>query len=113
MQRYGTSAPNENAEIVSLRVTVAGIMKKPPLDKIGRGNSAPPKSAFGGRCKVWFNTRFHNVATFRRAQLLSGNRISGPALIEEHASTTVLMPGDRMMVDDYGNLIIRVAAGRR
>jgi len=113
MQRYGTSAPNENAEIVSLRVTVAGLMKKPPLDKIGKGNSAPPKSAFSGRRKVWFNTRFHDAPTYRRAQLLSGNRISGPALIEEHASTTVLMPGDRMMVDGYGNLIIRVAGARR
>src|SRR5204863_4040795 len=36
MQRYGTSAPNENAEIVSLRVTVAGLMKKPPQEKIGK-----------------------------------------------------------------------------
>jgi N-methylhydantoinase A len=113
MQRYGTSAPNENAEIVSLRVTVAGLMKKPQLDKIGKGNSAPPKSAFSDRRKVWFNTRFHDTPTYRRAQLLSGNRIIGPALIEEHASTTVLMPGDRMMVDSYGNLIIRVAGARR
>ena len=109
MQRYGTSAPNENAEIVSLRVTVAGLMKKPPLDKIGKGGSAPPKSASTGKRKVWFNSRFHNAATYRRAELLSGNRIGGPALIEEHASTTVLMPGDRMTVDDYGNLIIQVA----
>ena len=113
MQRYGTSAPNENAEIVSLRVTVAGLMKKPPLDKIEKGDSAPPKSASSGKRKVWFNTRFHDAATYRRAQLLSGNRISGPALIEEHASTTVLTPGDTMMVDDYGNLIIRVAGARR
>jgi N-methylhydantoinase A len=88
-------------------------MKKPPLDKIGKGNSAPPKSAFNGMRKVWFDTRFHDAPTYRRAQLLSGNTISGPALIEEHASTTVLMPGDRMMVDDYGNLIIRVAGARR
>jgi N-methylhydantoinase A len=113
MQRYGTSAPNENAEIVSLRVTVAGLMKKPSLDKIGTGNSAPPKSALSGRRKVWFNTSFHDAPTYRRAQLLSGNRIIGPALIEEHASTTVLMPGDRMMVDSYGNLIIRAAGERR
>jgi N-methylhydantoinase A len=113
MQRYGTSAPNENAEIVSLRVTVTGLMKKPPLDKIRKGGAAPPKSAFAGRRKVWFNARFHNAATYRRAELLSGNRIGGPALIEEHASTTVLMPGDRMTVDDYGNLIIRVAGTRR
>jgi N-methylhydantoinase A len=113
MQRYGTSAPNENAEIVSLRVTVAGLMKKPPLDKIKKGGTAPPKSAASGKRKVWFNGRFHDAATYRRAELLSGNRIRGPALIEEHASTTVLMPADRMTVDDYGNLIIRVAGARR
>jgi N-methylhydantoinase A len=113
MRRYGTSAPNENAEIVSLRVTVAGLMKKPPLDKIAKGNAAPAKSAFCGRRKAWFNNRFHNAATYSRERLLSGNRISGPALVEEHASTTVLMPGDRMIVDDYGNLIIRVAGAKR
>ncbi len=112
MQRYGTSAPNESAEIVSLRVSVAGLMSKPPQDKIKKGRSAPPKSAFTGRRKVWFDGQFRDTATYRRAALLSGNRISGPALIEEHASTTVLMPGDRMTVDDYGNLTIRVAGAR-
>jgi hypothetical protein len=29
-------------------------------------------------------------------------------LIEEHASTTVLMPGDSCEVDSYGNLTITV-----
>ena len=37
MLRYGTSAPDERAEIVSLRVTVTGLMKKPPQEKIKRG----------------------------------------------------------------------------
>jgi N-methylhydantoinase A len=41
-----------------------------------------------------------------------GNRITGPALIEEHASTTVLGPGDRLEVDSHGNLLIAVAGGR-
>ena len=44
--------------------------------------------------------------------LLTGNAIAGPALIEEHASTTVLMPGDRMTVDAYGNLVISVAGAK-
>src|SRR4051794_10819037 len=35
-QRYGTSAPAERAEIVSLRTTVAGVMRKPPLARIAR-----------------------------------------------------------------------------
>ncbi len=32
----------------------------------------------------------------RAARSLAGNKIAGPALIEEHASTTVLMPGDKL-----------------
>jgi N-methylhydantoinase A len=100
MQRYGTSAPNENAEIVSLRVTVAGLMRKPAQEKIAKGS---------GTRKVWFDGQFRSTPTYRRTELVAGNTIRGPALIEEHASTTVLMPGDRMTVDDYGNLTIRVA----
>ena len=51
--RYGTCAPNERAEIVSLRTTVAGLMRKPPPEKIGRGGAAPPKPAFTGRRPVY------------------------------------------------------------
>ena len=113
MQRYGTSAPNENAEIVSLRVTVAGLMKKPPQEKIKKGASRPPRSAATGTRKVWFDGYFRNTPTYRRTALVAGNTVKGPALIEEHASTTVLMPGDRMTLDDYGNLTIRVAGAKR
>jgi len=102
----------ERAEIVSLRTTVTGLMKKPPLDKIRKGSGAPPKSAFSGKRKVSFDGRFRDAPTYRRAELLAGNKVSGPALIEEHASTTVLMPGDRMTVDAYGNLVIRVAGAK-
>ena len=38
--RYGTSAPQENAEIVSLRATVTGLMRKPKPAKIRRGVSS-------------------------------------------------------------------------
>jgi N-methylhydantoinase A len=93
--RYGTSAPQENAEIVSLRATVTGLMRKPAPAKIKRGSAAPPKAAFTGKRRVYVGGSFRLAPTWRRAALLAGNKISGPALIEEHASTTVLLPGDR------------------
>jgi N-methylhydantoinase A len=113
MQRYGTSAPNERAEVVSLRVTVTGLMKKPPQEKIRRGSAKPPKTAFTGKRRASFDGKFRDTPTYRRAELLAGNKVNGPALIEEHASTTVLMPGDRMTVDAYGNLVIAVAGAKR
>jgi N-methylhydantoinase A len=107
--RYGTSAPEEPAEIVSLRTTVTGLMRKPPQAKIGRGGRAPVKAAFSGKRPVYFD-RFIATPTYRRAALAAGNRISGPALIEEHASTTLLRPGDALEVDAFGNLVITVGA---
>ena len=44
--------------------------------------------------------------------LISGASIAGPALVEEHASTTMLLPGDVMTVNDYGNLVIAVGGGK-
>ena len=110
--RYGTSAPDEPAEIVSLRSTVTGIMRKPPHEKIKRGKRAPDKAAFTGRRPVYFDGKYRPTPTYARAALTAGNRITGPALIEEHASTTVLLPGDRLEVDPYGHLTIKVAGGR-
>src|ERR1700761_3009605 len=107
-QRYGTSAPEEHAEIVSLRSTVTGLMGKPRQGKIGRGQRTPAKAASVGKRKVYFNGRFHATPAYRRTALAAGNRIGGPALIEEYASTTVLLPGDVLQVDDFGNLVIAV-----
>lgn len=110
--RYGTSAPDERAEIVSLRSTVTGVMRKPPQEKIRRGRSVPDKSAATGKRPVYLDGKYQTIPTYARAALAAGNLIKGPALIEEHASTTVLLPGDRLEVDAYGNLMIKVAGGR-
>src|SRR5215472_14383087 len=108
--RYGTSAPAERAEIVSLRTTVTGIMRKPILEEIASGGAAPSKAARTGKRPVYFDGHgFIDTRTFAREVLTAGNRIKGPALIEEHASTTVLMPGDTLEVDGFGNLDIRIA----
>lgn len=106
--RYGTCAPQERSEIVSLRVTVTGMLGKPTLEQIERGSAAPPAAANTGIRPVRFGEDAVDTATWDRAELLAGNFIEGPALIEEHASTTVLHPGDTLEVDAFGNLIISV-----
>jgi N-methylhydantoinase A len=112
LQRYGTSAPAERAEIVSLRTTVTGIMRKPVMEEIARGGPTPAKAARTGVRPVWFEGQgFTETRTYARDALLAGNRIKGPALIEEHASTTVLAPGDKLEVDRFGNL--GILAGKR
>ena len=106
--RYGTSAPGEPAELVSLRATVAGVMSKPPL--VGAG---PPQDIPDERRPVYFTETggFVDTPVHARAALRPDREIEGPAVIEEEASTTLLLPGDRMTLDAHGNL--RIAVGAR
>ena len=108
-ERYGRGSPGEQAEIVSIRSAVIGMMKHPSLEKIATGTARPPAAALSGRRRAYFEDGgWKEAAVYQREALLAGNRISGPALIEEHATTTVLQPGDSLIVEPYGNLDISI-----
>ena len=110
-ERYGRGSPNEQAELVSIRSTVTGVLRKPPLEKIARGSARVRASAMTGKRRVYFvQGGWMQTPTYRRDGLLAGNRFDGPALVEEHASTTVVQPGDSLRVDAYGNLVITIGA---
>jgi N-methylhydantoinase A len=108
--RYGYSAPAEKAEIVSLRSAITGLLRKPAFEPIAKGEATPPPQAFRGTRPVYFTqgARHVDTPTYDRTELTAGNRIEGPALIEEHASTTVVHPGDVVTVDAFGDLVIDI-----
>lgn len=112
--RYGTSAPKEPADIVSLRVTVMGRMKKPPRNEVAAGQETPDAQALRTHKPVYFRSAgdYVSTAVYRRDLLKNGNLIQGPALVEEHASTTVVQPGDTVRVDQFGNLQISIGSDR-
>lgn len=47
---------------------------------------------------------------YERAGFAAGAGVEGPAIVEEPASTTVIFPGQRMRVDEWGNLLITMGA---
>lgn len=110
--RYGTSAPKEPGDIVSLRLTVTGLMKKPSPRSVQEGAAQPEADALLRRKPVYFREAngFADTPVYARTRLRHGNEIAGPALIEEHASTTVIAPGDRMSVDAFGNLLLTIGS---
>jgi len=79
-RRYGTCAPGEPAEIVSLRATVTGRDEKNRRSsRVARGGSAPPASARRGKRGVYFAELGRSLATpsYARDGLRAGNRIGG------------------------------------
>ena len=110
--RYGTAAPGEPADLVSLRMTVTGLMQKPKPRAVPQGSVTPEPEALLRTKPVYFASigDFTPTPVYARTKLRRDNEIAGPALIEEHASTTVLAPGDRLNVDAFGNLVIAIGS---
>jgi len=107
--RYSHSAPEESADVVSLRVSAIGRLGKPQLPELPQGQLAPPSAAQRGTRSVIFAGHGSVKATvFDRTKLLQGNVIDGPAIIEEAASTTVVEPGDTLTVDAFGCLVMEL-----
>jgi N-methylhydantoinase A len=109
-QRYSHSAKEEAADVVSLRVTAIGRMAKPDLPKIAAGDSTPPTDARRQTRSVTFDETSGSVlaAVYSRAGLLAGNEITGPAVIEEAASITLIGPEDSARINEYGHIVITI-----
>jgi len=107
--RYSHSAPEESADIVSLRVSAIGRLGKPQFAEITRGEKDPPENARRGiRAVVFEGASAVDATVYDRANLLQGNVIAGPAIIEETASTTVVDPGDTVTVNAFGHLVMEL-----
>ncbi len=104
---YGHNAPEEPKEIVSLRVTGMGKVRKPALQTIPSGSRTPARESMVGQRKVYLGDGRHRAFDiFQRGRLLAGNDILGPAIIEEPTATTVVEDDLTCSVDQFGNLII-------
>jgi N-methylhydantoinase A len=113
-RRYGHSDPAAPIEIVSLAVTAKGLIDTPELSRPPQGDATPTSAADTGSRRVYFEAAgpgggdWHDCRIWRREALAAGNKIGGPAVIEEISATTVLYPGDRGRIDEYGSLIVEV-----
>jgi N-methylhydantoinase A len=108
-RRYGYDISNEVVEFVHFNVTAVGPIGKPTIPMLAPNGKAAGK----GRRDVFFRGHgWVDSAVYERGSLGQGSEIEGPAVVEEPTATTLLHPGHRLEVDEYGNLIITTMAGR-
>ncbi len=106
-ERYGYMQTANVVEIVSARVRSSGIVEKIAEQKAtksaGKTFASPSKIV-----SAYLDGKKQKTLVFNRAELSSGARLRTPCLVTEYSSTTLIPPGMRVEVDDYGNLIIQV-----
>ena len=74
----------------------------------GRSFDGDGQQALTGHRPVFFHGEPHYTPVYNRAALVPGDCFSGPAIITEYSSATILPPGDRLRVDALDNLLIEV-----
>lgn len=103
---YGYSSKEDSVEIVNARLNATGLMKKPSLRTFKLQDPEPSHSSLVERRPVFFEDKDDQILcpVYIRDRLEAGNRITGPAIIEQYDSTTVVYPDWNVLVDKYGNL---------
>ena len=102
---YGHDRVGEPVELAAIRVDAIGRMERiRPIRMLSRGRPAAPV----GQKHVWLGGKRQRVPVFNRDDLIPGQRIKGPAIVEEPASVTVILPAQSLIVDPYGLLVIQV-----
>lgn len=110
---YGHAAPEEPLELVGVRASVHRSVGKKGSQITGPAVIAEtPRrvSAYNHR-RVYMGEQhaFMETPVYRRSDLSPGAQLLGPAIVEEAASTTVVLPGDQLEVAASGELVIRIA----
>jgi N-methylhydantoinase A/oxoprolinase/acetone carboxylase beta subunit len=112
-REYSRRFEDSDIEIPNVRVRGIGLMPKLQVPEVEHGEDGPDEALRYER-DAWFRiggelkpvrTRFYD-----RAALKAGNRLEGPAIVNQYDSTTVIPPGLTARIDRFGNIVIETGA---
>jgi N-methylhydantoinase A len=100
---YGFMLPGEAIELVNLRVTA--LRPDAPIPLVAGSVTLSEPSLR----PVWFEPDGPvDCPIHRRDALAAGTALDGPAIVEEPDSTTLVFPGDRLLVHESGVLVLTI-----
>jgi N-methylhydantoinase A len=110
--RYGHADLKAAAELQALHLSGVTRLRRPELARLPRPqvDARPPE-----RRPVYFGTTGGTLDAqiFDRTALAPGFAGTGPALIEEYGSTTLIWPGDSFAIGALGEIRIHCGQGER
>ncbi len=107
---YGYASADDPIEVVNVRLSARAQLHRDSREPAAAGRASNPKPR--SRRRVYFGVDVAvETEIYARADLLPGQTISGPAMIEQLDTTTPVYPGDQADVTPDGHLIIRIGTG--
>lgn len=104
---YGFLIETEPVQLVTYRLEATGTVPKAALPARPPAGSAAGAARTGTR-EAWLPGEGGAIAlpVYARDALAPGNRIEGPAIIEQMDSTTLVLPGMTATVDAFENILL-------
>jgi N-methylhydantoinase A len=103
--RFHVRLPEIRAQLVNLVTSVIGKRRGLDLATLAGTAEGPARTAMR---EVYAEGRWHSAGVYARDRLRPGDRIAGPAVVQQVDATTVIEPGAVATVDKIGNLRILV-----
>ena len=96
-------------QLITFRAEAIGIVPKAELRPTAEAG-LDPGAAEVERRHVWLRERaaFVSCPIYDREKLVAGNRVEGPAIVEQMDATTLIPPGSVAAVDRYLNLLLEL-----
>ena len=106
---YGFVVEDEPIQLVTFRAEATGIVPKADIRSTDDAGPDSRAAHFGLR-NVWLREAggFVSCRLYDRERLRAGNRIEGPAIVEQMDATTMIVPGATATIDPYLNLILEL-----
>lgn len=103
---YGQCSPSEPVEIVNHRVGAIGSVRKARLSTLAPRDSGTATPRNHRRALFNLEDGWQDCPVFNRERLHPGDRVIGPAFVEDNGSSFVLFPWHRLHVDALGNVLV-------
>jgi N-methylhydantoinase A len=87
-RQYGHNSPENRVEMANIRLAALGRLERPENAAPERETPRPARER-----EVWFAGQPRTTSIIDRNSIGDGDSVSGPAIIEEVTSTTLLPPG--------------------
>lgn len=100
--------PHDQCEVVNLRVRITGTLPRFNAPLYNSNSELPSNQYLPTTRSVYFRETQTELSTpiYTRSKLGRDTALQGPAIIEEHTSTTLVPPDFRASLDDLGNIIL-------
>ena len=107
-QAHGHKAETEPVELVSLRLVSLGLVPQARLSPAA-ASGRKVEAARTGERKIFFGQEHGllDCQIYSRELLEPGHAVSGPAVIEQMDTTTVIHPEQEAFVDSYRNMMVK------